>query len=102
MIYKLIELIDAWDEKRLVVKKESTNKLLPRLYDPDLLFNEEYKIMDNRYKILIPAISGEIKPTEFQMYIDLLTDELKMSIGSVSRLYKWKKRYSASFLYVLP
>ncbi|WP_410511760.1 transposase family protein [Paenibacillus sp. BR2-3] len=92
-IFSMNELLVAWFEKRLLPKKESTYQLLPRMSDPDLLSNEEREIMESRYKVLNPVISGEIKPADIQRYIDSLPANLKLSIGSVSMLYKWKKRY---------
>ncbi|ETT45400.1 hypothetical protein BSK66_10220 [Paenibacillus odorifer] len=92
-IFSTNELLEAWYEKRLIPKKELTIQLLPRLMDPELISDEENKIMENRFKVLEPVIKGYIKPADIGNYVDSLPVELKLSISSVSMLYKWKKKY---------
>ncbi|MDH6374323.1 putative transposase [Paenibacillus sp. PastF-3] len=91
--YSMNELLLAWFEKRLIPKKENRSQMIHRMYDPNLLTEEERQIMEKRYKILKPVISGEIKPADFKIYVASLSDEMRKSIGSLASLYRWKKRY---------
>lgn len=91
-IYSLNELLEAWDNETLVVKRDfKVQEAEVAQHDIELLSDEEKRIIELRYQILQPILSGKVKPKKD--YIDALPEEQRKLVGSISTLYRWKKRW---------
>ncbi|MED4732424.1 transposase family protein [Aneurinibacillus migulanus] len=91
------ELLTAWYENRLTIKKEIGKKEEEIIvYDIGVLTDEERDLMEKRYQILKPIITGEVKSAKYKDYLSALPQELKNIIGSPASLYRWKKRWEAT------
>lgn len=93
-IYTANELLEAWNDERLIVKRDFIEaKAEVSQHDVDLLSDVERNIIEKRYQILEPILLGQIKPANYDSYIESLTNDLRQYISSVSTLYRWKKRW---------
>lgn len=93
-VFSMHELLSAWSDDHLIVNVEQASKFSAvKVHDVSLLSAEEKELMERRYLILKPIISGEIKPEAYDNYIKHLSVEDKKIIGSKATLYRWLKRW---------
>ncbi|GFN33853.1 Mu transposase C-terminal domain-containing protein [Paenibacillus xylaniclasticus] len=93
-VYSVNELLEAWNDERLIVKRDFIEeKAEVSQHDVDLFSDDERNIINKRYQILEPILMGQIKPANYKTYIESLSDDLRQYISSVSTLYRWKKRW---------
>ncbi|MBW7474323.1 Mu transposase C-terminal domain-containing protein [Paenibacillus oenotherae] len=93
-VFSLNELLEAWSDETLVVKRDfKAEEAKITQHDVELLSDEEKQIIELRYKVLEPILSGKVKSREYSEYIDSLPEEQRNLVNSTSTLYRWKRRW---------
>lgn len=93
-IYSVNELLEAWNEEQLIVKRDySVKEAEVTQHDVDMYSNDEWNVINKRYRILEPILQGEVKPKDYVGYINSLPGDLRTFVSSVSTLYRWKRRW---------
>jgi putative transposase len=92
------ELLAAWVENELIIRRELDLESIEEklTYDIDLLTEKEKSEAEVRYSILEPILNKQIKPKDYGYYVENLSAEKKELIGSVSTLYRFKKRWDTT------
>ena len=92
--YSIYELLEAWNDEQLIVKRDFTVKKAEiTQHDADMFSEEEKMIIEQRYRILEPILLGQVKPKDYDGYVNGLSADMKPFISSVSTLYRWKRRW---------
>ncbi|WP_341282091.1 Mu transposase C-terminal domain-containing protein [Paenibacillus sp. FSL H8-0537] len=93
-VYSVNELIEAWNDERLIIKRDFIVKEAEVIqHDVDMFSEDDRNIIKKRFRILEPVLLGIVKPKDYESYINTLSDDLRPFVSSVSTLYRWKRRW---------